>query len=97
METPYRASGRAKSHRHQIVTPDMRSAWESYYASARSDSLKLLAEEGWRTADTIAEDMGVPVVAMRQRLDRDPKLDRKKVRVFYKNQLRSLAVYRPRV
>lgn len=91
MAQTHRTTGTAKGNGHKIVIPEEAAFWDDY---VRQDDIEALRKEGWVTPQDVADATGAPLNHLRQRMYRDPALERKQVRIRVGRQARSMLVFR---
>jgi hypothetical protein len=73
-------------------------AWSAVFAEAKVESVEVYESKGWMTAETFSNHAKLTIHAARHQLDRmqkNGKLENKKIRAIVSGSARTVNIYRP--
>jgi hypothetical protein len=73
-------------------------AWSAVFAEAKVESVEVYESKGWMTAETFSNHAKLTIHAARHQLDRmqkNGKLENKKIRAIVNGSTRTVNIYRP--
>jgi predicted ArsR family transcriptional regulator len=73
-------------------------AWSAVFAEAKVESVEVYESKGWMTAETFSNHAKLTIHAARHQLDRmqkNGKLESKKIRAMVSGSARTVNIYRP--
>jgi predicted ArsR family transcriptional regulator len=84
--------------RKPVDSAALTSAWAKVFAEAKIESIEVYESKGWMTAETFSNHAKLTIHAARHQLDRmqkNGKLESKKIRAMVSGSARTVNIYRP--